>query len=706
MVQYRNHRGVERVSDHESRMVFSTGARQYNRGNGWHDIDTTLESIGLNHWFMDKAPYACAIPKRADTGVRFEYEGGGFSWIPLCAPVYGVATCPNVVTYKDAFGDGVHLELSAGHNSLKKLIVIEKRPRAAGDYLAFYFKMPCDAKPGIRGRFRGLISLFENRAYIWQATVIDANGRVASIPLDFAVINGDLHMVKRIPRQVLDTFTYPLKTDADASYSAGTGDGYLAIYGTVWSTKHDAASGDNASYSATDIYVGCNSLWIYRAFFPFDTTALPAGAQVTAATLNVSRLSGGNANMRLTETFQASTSSLATADYEDNGYDAGHETGARAKYAPTVAGCDTDHSVIHPFIMNATGRAWVKADAATWTKLGLRYYGDCDNVPSYPGAPVLASSNHSDSNLHPTLDVTYQTDFVAPTPSGGLGWGGGATIATALSHAGSGGFGIGGAARIVGPVQYDTSNAFSLASSIKEVVEAVASSTAVGYNITSATQYYRRPYLTWHSGNTSETTIQLTWLGAIDTLLLYNCNFTDFEIDIAASEEFETIQDINTGFYNGIVRLNQTASGIYTASTNTLIITIPAQTPTDGESYFKIGSIVGAVRQQLTFPPRYPYKKEFIEPARRRDFDSGAKEVEVAGNPYHLLEYGWDAISYDNFHEIEQVVRNIDIIGACIVHEKWSDYEAVYLCTMIGDFDFSVDNRDRISARLTFREFN
>lgn len=711
MIQHRNHRGVERISDRESRMVFSTGAKQYDRGDGWRDIDTTLESIGGNHWFMDRAPYACGIPKRADKGVRFEYDGGGFSWIPLCAPVEGIPTRPNVITYKDAFGNGIHLELAAGNNSLKKLIVIEKKPQTIPDYVAFYFKMPCDDNPEIRGRFRGLVSLFENKAYIWQATVVDAAGNTAHIPLDFAVINGDLHMVKRIPRAILEHFKYPIKTDADVSYTTGTGDGcvYKTDYG--WDATHDATSG-TANHTDTEATIAAVAAGvypvIYRAFFPFDTTGLPVSVQVTAAKVTLIKASGTSPNLRLTECFQASTSSLTANDYNDNGYDAGHEEAGRSRYAPAVAGAnDVLCSPSTVFTCNSTGMAWIKADGATWTMLGVRQYHDCqDIVPSSSQSCAFYSSNHANSDNHPTLAVTYQSDYVAPEADGALGWGGAASYGVEIGFAGSGGFGIGGAARIIGPVQYDTSNAVSFAADIKEIDRAVASTTATGFTINSAVVLYRRPTLTWRSTNTSETTIQLSWKSGIDTLLLYNCNFTDFEIDTATTDEFETIQDPNTGLYHGIARINQTASGIYTGSTNALTLVIPAQTPTDGGSYFKIGSIVGAVRKQFTFPPRYPFKKELIEPVRRRDFDGGSAEIEETGNPYHILDYGWDAISYENFKDIETVVEKADIIGACIIHEKWDDYEVVYLGTIQGDFDYSVDNRDRKSARIVFRELN
>jgi len=39
------------------------------------------------------------------------------------------------------------------------------------------------------------------------------------------------------------------------------------------------------------------------------------------------------------------------------------------------------------------------------------------------------------------------------------------------------------------------------------------------------------------------------------------------------------------------------------------------------------------------------------------------------------------------------------------VHERWSDYEAIYLGSFVGDFDYT-EYRNRYSTQLVIREYN
>lgn len=725
MIKHRNHRGEQVLDERTRRMVFSTGAVQYDAGGKWQDIDTTLLSIGANYWFMDKAPYGCYVGKRADMGLRFENGEHGFSWLPQCRPVAGQLKSGNVALYENAFGDGVHLQIGAGNNNLTKLIIIEKKPATIPDYIDFRFKMPTHNLTAMHNDMReldlgeltwvrSLMKLLENSesaSYIWKAMVWGRCGRSAQINLGFEMVGGDCYMIKRIPRKVLEQFSYPIKTDASSSFIAGTGDGNVNCSLASWALSHDATTGEVASYTHFNFTVGIVPYYnkIQRGYLPFDTTGLPASAQLTSAELILARYGGTDTapTLRLTECFQASTSELVVGDYEDNGYSEGNEHGGHAKDTPIVAGSTDMPATWCWFSLNSAGLNWVKTDGSTWTKLGLRHVNDCTNVPPSQASYVhYNSSNDTDSANHPRLSVVYQTDYTAPEGDGGLGWGGAATIAREICFAGSGGFGAGGLARVCLPVLYDTANAVSFAAAIKTVASVSCDNNPFIDYSANATTDYKRPYLLWRSADTDQTTITLTFAEPIDTLLLYNCNFETFNISVTASTEFATIQDTNTGFYNGIVRLNQNPGGSYAAKTNSLQIIIPSQTPTDGKSRFSIGSIVGAVRKQLTEKPQYPFAKEFVEPMRRLDYDGGAWDVESSGNPYHIIEYNWNAISEANFAELQAVVREIDIVGACIVHEKWDDYEVVYLCTMMGDFDYSLDNLDRISSRITFRELN
>jgi len=213
-----------------------------------------------------------------------------------------------------------------------------------------------------------------------------------------------------------------------------------------------------------------------------------------------------------------------------------------------------------------------------------------------------------------------------------------------------------------------------------------------------AIEDYDRPFKRFHSNDTTETTIELIYESAINTIFLGNCNFENFKIEISKEqEELTTTMDKDHGRYNTVVRLLP-ITGI-----TTFKIIIPAQSTVNGESFFAIGSIVAGTRVELTAKPQYPVAKTLIENIFEKRFDGQNREVQEIGRPYHLLEFNWNGIDEDYFDEIEDVIREMGQDGIGIVHEKWDDYEASYLCQLNGDFPFS-RIKDFYAHQISFRE--
>jgi len=221
---------------------------------------------------------------------------------------------------------------------------------------------------------------------------------------------------------------------------------------------------------------------------------------------------------------------------------------------------------------------------------------------------------------------------------------------------------------------------------------------SINFPLENAIEDYHRPFKRFHSEDTTETIIELSYESAINTIFLGNCNFVDFKIEIFdIQHELETVEDKDTGLYNACVRILP-----LTGITKFKII-IPAQATINGEEFFAIGSIIAGIRSELTAKPQYALRKHLVEPVHELRFDLQNREVQRIGRPYHLLEFNWNAISNTDFTEIEDAIREVGQDGLCVLHEKWSDYEASYLCQLHSDFSFS-RIRDFYQHPLSFRE--
>jgi len=214
---------------------------------------------------------------------------------------------------------------------------------------------------------------------------------------------------------------------------SGAGDGYVG-YNTslVWATTHDASVGLLADYTsintfsaATESLTG-NIFSIYRTFLPFDTSAIPAEAVITSATLSIYPTSVsiiendlGENYLGVVQTTQANSTILSNTDYNECGATTTPTLGA------TMNLVDMTANAYNIFTLNSTGLTWIKKNGETSscgttagvTCLGLRTGHDIDNVtPTQFGTQTIISTLEDTSGNYPYLTITYYV----PEPTGKL----------------------------------------------------------------------------------------------------------------------------------------------------------------------------------------------------------------------------------------------------------------------------------------------
>lgn len=199
----------------------------------------------------------------------------------------------------------------------------------------------------------------------------------------------------------------------DTFYANAGGDGAVRTFGSGggWfatargaATGHDAYGGNTGHYSA---YVDPPNGLISRGFYPFDTSALPDGATITAASLFVYSYvtpgTGGggstdNKSVCVVESTQASPTALTTADYDQVG---------STLLADRIPFSSFPSAGYQEIPLNATGLAAISKTG--YTKLALIAGYDFDNVAPTTDWCGFASkfSDETGTSMDPYLKVTY-----------------------------------------------------------------------------------------------------------------------------------------------------------------------------------------------------------------------------------------------------------------------------------------------------------
>ncbi|MBW1744687.1 MAG: hypothetical protein JRJ47_14870, partial [Deltaproteobacteria bacterium] len=402
----------------------------------------------------------CEIPKYADRDFAFidvfEDKNQAVVMRPLTHRVLGEIDnsdgwANKRVLYRNAYGKGLHLRVTAGNVGLFKEIIIENKPEPLMD-LSFDFEisLPSEkhvyvadigSQPSMRQVDLANFTVTGNRQILISrgATEKTAFTHIRKIRIwdsDYNAIDGlaqfykkgsNLYFRKIVPKEFLATATYPVYTDDIASFYTGLGDGYVAggAAANNWDLAHDLLTGQIVNYNDTTadgLVIGSgrradNVALIYRGFFPINATALPDAANITAASLFFGIYSKGNDDddgydyiAVVGETTQADPDVLTTADYDTCGA-VNNPTLGSAKYDITSIATGAYLEIV----LNATGISWIRRSGTgdnAYSRFGIREGHDIEDHP-FAGATNTWSyvtgpqSEYAGTAYDPKLSVTY-----------------------------------------------------------------------------------------------------------------------------------------------------------------------------------------------------------------------------------------------------------------------------------------------------------
>lgn len=206
---------------------------------------------------------------------------------------------------------------------------------------------------------------------------------------------------------------------------------YSNASGVAWSTIRDASSGTDTGYSGATIGLRLRAdsntdKWDYlgRAMVLFDTSGLPDGDSISAATFGLVGSSGDPPNTNFSSSIglvtssPASNSELVDADYDEFG------TTLQAT-SINVTSIVANDSSYNDWTLNSTGRDNISLTGIT--KFGIRVSQDItDSEPSWSSGHKTEAFFHgrnesAGGEIRPRLVVTHATPSAAVTGTIGDG---------------------------------------------------------------------------------------------------------------------------------------------------------------------------------------------------------------------------------------------------------------------------------------------
>lgn len=192
-------------------------------------------------------------------------------------------------------------------------------------------------------------------------------------------------------------------------FSNVTGDGHVNNpNNATWAGARNAASATSIDTAVT-IQVGAEDelngtkYAVSRGFLPFDTSSIPDTDPINTVKLEIIRNGGENSQTSgLILTTQGNPGDLVDADFSALTLDSPAE-GTDARVDTNVA---NEATITYNF--NATGRGWINKTG--FTKLGIRFTGDIDNVtpPNSTRRYVLAySADEAGTTKDPLLTIDH-----------------------------------------------------------------------------------------------------------------------------------------------------------------------------------------------------------------------------------------------------------------------------------------------------------
>lgn len=187
-------------------------------------------------------------------------------------------------------------------------------------------------------------------------------------------------------------------------------DGRVQNFGVVWSTTHDAADGSSAQDSSandyfTESYFSTPTYTINRAFFLFDTSALTASANISAAVFSLSGDGTAEENadsltLYVVTTTPASNTAIGTADFD--------QVGAVDQGNMAASSWNETDGTYNDITLNSTGRGNISKTSIT--KFGTRDSADLNNsAPTGANRVNCYFADQAGTTKDPKLVITYST---------------------------------------------------------------------------------------------------------------------------------------------------------------------------------------------------------------------------------------------------------------------------------------------------------
>jgi hypothetical protein len=352
--------------------------------------------------------------------------------------VTGVMLNPQTIRFPNAWGHGIHLEVTVMRTKVKKDIVIDSRdditlPVGLRWQFLASFKVGgniTEIRDSADRVFDG--SIFEaddgfsldGKARILPTLAKDSSlmGNFTRIPIFWRRINGELFQMKVIPRAYINNATYPIR--ADATYAPLTGattdDGSTL---TRNGTRSTARSTNTTTYGQENdtAYWGMvceNDAGQYQygqAYFQFDTSAIPDTDVISSGSLQVYTNEGAGL---VTDAY---TQRLVGHTITDNGTNYTNLANNNASISATAyttmySDDDIDADTVltqRTWNLNTAGKSYVSKTGNTL--FALRLSGDMtDAVPTGRNLHWVA---FEESATDPVLTLTSGP---APSAKGGL----------------------------------------------------------------------------------------------------------------------------------------------------------------------------------------------------------------------------------------------------------------------------------------------
>lgn len=172
---------------------------------------------------------------------------------------------------------------------------------------------------------------------------------------------------------------------------SGDADGYVSSLESTWANAQGTSTGAAVDSAGEFINVGsfhhtnagkldflATGYHIYRGFLPFDTSVIPAGANISSASLNVMGTSSlfslslnqntdndGLDYITVVQTSQGGITNLTIDDFDQAGIIDNPIEGIDSAQRKDITSIATTTSTYTTFTLNSTGRSWIKKKGET-----------------------------------------------------------------------------------------------------------------------------------------------------------------------------------------------------------------------------------------------------------------------------------------------------------------------------------------------------